>query len=129
MNPILREKGSGRCWVSRSGPGRLIGVLHVGSLTPRKFTASDVRLLQLVADRVAMAIYAGLYERERSSPRRFSEPSFRTASRRRWSEFSLVPRRELERGRRRLVRRIHLPDGTWSSLSGMLSAVASAPHR
>jgi signal transduction histidine kinase len=36
--------------------GQSIGVLHVGSLTPREFTQSDLGLLQLVADRVAVAI-------------------------------------------------------------------------
>jgi serine phosphatase RsbU (regulator of sigma subunit) len=36
--------------------GKVIGVLHVGSLTPRKFTAGDVELLQLTADRAAAAV-------------------------------------------------------------------------
>ncbi|MET0416953.1 MAG: GAF domain-containing SpoIIE family protein phosphatase [Actinoplanes sp.] len=35
--------------------GDLVGVLHVGSRTPRAFTAEDVRLLQLVADRASLA--------------------------------------------------------------------------
>jgi anti-sigma regulatory factor (Ser/Thr protein kinase) len=34
----------------------LIGVLHVGTLTPRDFGPSDVELLQAVADRAALAI-------------------------------------------------------------------------
>jgi serine phosphatase RsbU (regulator of sigma subunit) len=33
--------------------GRLVGVLHVGSLRPRTFTEGDVELLQIAADRVA----------------------------------------------------------------------------
>jgi K+-sensing histidine kinase KdpD len=33
-----------------------IGVLHVGTLTPRTFTPDDVELLQLVAARAAVAI-------------------------------------------------------------------------
>jgi phosphoserine phosphatase RsbU/P len=33
----------------------VIGVLHVGSLTPRHFTADDVELMQLVADRASVA--------------------------------------------------------------------------
>lgn len=42
---------------------RLIGVLHVGSRTPRVFTASDVWLLQQIGERVALAIdRAQLYE-------------------------------------------------------------------
>ena len=35
---------------------RLIGVLHVGALAPRDFTDDDAELLQLVADRAALAI-------------------------------------------------------------------------
>jgi hypothetical protein len=46
----------------------VLGVLHVGSLRPRRFTEEDTRLLQLVADRVALAIeQARLYERERQA--------------------------------------------------------------
>ncbi len=36
--------------------GRLIGVIHVGSTTPRQFTPSDLRFLRMVADRAALAI-------------------------------------------------------------------------
>jgi signal transduction histidine kinase len=39
--------------------GRVIGVVHVGTLTPRRFTAADEQLLQLVADRAALAIDHG----------------------------------------------------------------------
>ena len=35
---------------------RSLGVLHVGTLTPRLFTRDEVELLQLVAERVALAI-------------------------------------------------------------------------
>jgi len=34
----------------------MIGVLHVGSLTPREFASQDVELLQLIADRAAMTV-------------------------------------------------------------------------
>ena len=34
----------------------MIGVLHVGSLTPRQFTSQEVELLQLAADRAAAAV-------------------------------------------------------------------------
>ena len=47
--------------------GRIIGVLCVGHLETGAFSGDDVRLLQLVADRAALAIEnAHLYERERS---------------------------------------------------------------
>ncbi len=35
--------------------GRTVGVLHVGSRTPRRFSESDIDLLRLVADRAGMA--------------------------------------------------------------------------
>jgi anti-sigma regulatory factor (Ser/Thr protein kinase)/putative methionine-R-sulfoxide reductase with GAF domain len=66
LNPILREKGiRSLLGVPLIVQGRLIGVLHVGTLTPRKFGDEDIELLRLVADRVALAIHVGLYERER----------------------------------------------------------------
>ena len=44
---------------------RVIGVIHVHTLEPHYFTAEDVNLLQLAADRVALAIeHARLYEAE-----------------------------------------------------------------
>ncbi len=42
---------------------RVAGVLHVGTLAPRRFDDNDARLLQLVADRVAQAVeHARLFE-------------------------------------------------------------------
>lgn len=38
--------------------GRVIGVLHVGSLSGRPFGRQDVELLQLAADRAALALYS-----------------------------------------------------------------------
>jgi PAS domain S-box-containing protein len=47
---------------------RLVGVLLVGSATPRRFTEADVQLLQLVGDRVALAIdRSRLYAAEQSA--------------------------------------------------------------
>jgi signal transduction histidine kinase len=57
LNPILREKGiKSLLGVPLTLRGDVIGVLHVGTLTHREFTRDDVELLQLVADRVAVAI-------------------------------------------------------------------------
>ena len=57
LNPILREKGiRSLLGVPLLVTGRVLGVLHVGSLTPRDFTADDRELLQLAADRAAIAI-------------------------------------------------------------------------
>jgi Stage II sporulation protein E (SpoIIE)/GAF domain len=57
LNPILWEKGiRSMMGVPLVTGGRVIGVLHVGSLTPREFTGADVELLQLAADRAATAV-------------------------------------------------------------------------
>lgn len=68
LNPILREKGiRSLLGVPLVTQGRTLGILHVGTLSPRTFTAEDTALLRLVGDRVALAIQAGLYERERAA--------------------------------------------------------------
>jgi phosphoserine phosphatase RsbU/P len=57
LNPILWEKGiRSMMGVPLVTGRRVIGVLHVGSLTPREFTGADVELLQLAADRAATAV-------------------------------------------------------------------------
>jgi anti-sigma regulatory factor (Ser/Thr protein kinase) len=57
LNPLLREAGiRSLLGVPLIVEGHLIGVLHVGSLTPRDFRPSDAELLQLVGDRVGLAI-------------------------------------------------------------------------
>jgi signal transduction histidine kinase len=57
LNPILREKQiKSMVGVPLLAGGEAIGVLHVGSLVHRLFRADDVELLQLVANRVALAI-------------------------------------------------------------------------
>jgi serine phosphatase RsbU (regulator of sigma subunit)/anti-sigma regulatory factor (Ser/Thr protein kinase) len=67
LNPILREKGiRSLLGVPLLVEGRVIGVLHVGTLTPRDFTDDDRGLLQLAADRAALAIdHAEMYEQRR----------------------------------------------------------------
>jgi serine phosphatase RsbU (regulator of sigma subunit) len=47
--------------------GRVIGVLHVGSLTPRRFTGDDVELLQLAADRAAAAVQSIISQADRAA--------------------------------------------------------------
>jgi GAF domain-containing protein/anti-sigma regulatory factor (Ser/Thr protein kinase) len=72
FNPILRQKGiRSLLGVPLLVGGRAIGVLHVGSLTPREFTREDHELLQLAADRAALAIdHAHLFEQERKARER-----------------------------------------------------------
>jgi sigma-B regulation protein RsbU (phosphoserine phosphatase) len=57
LNPILWAKGiRSMMGVPMVAGGRVIGVLHVGSLTPRQFTSDDVEMLQLAGDRAAAAV-------------------------------------------------------------------------
>jgi serine phosphatase RsbU (regulator of sigma subunit)/anti-sigma regulatory factor (Ser/Thr protein kinase) len=57
LNPILREKGiRSLIGVPLLVEDRVLGVLHVGTLSRRVFTPEDADLLQLAADRAALAI-------------------------------------------------------------------------
>ena len=57
-SPLTRGRGvRSLVGVPIFGGGELAGVLHVGSLTPRAFTADDVRLLEMVADRASVATH------------------------------------------------------------------------
>ncbi|MFI5914457.1 PP2C family protein-serine/threonine phosphatase [Dactylosporangium sp. NPDC051541] len=47
--------------------GQLIGVLYVGARTYRRFTAGDIELLQLAADRIAPATQARLHSLDRAA--------------------------------------------------------------
>jgi len=57
FNPILRQKHlKSMVGVPLLVRGASLGVLHVGTLTVRRFSRDEVDLLQLVAERVAIAI-------------------------------------------------------------------------
>ena len=57
LNPILREKGiRSLLGVPLVVEGELIGVLHVGSLSPREFGPRDLAVLQVAAARAAPGI-------------------------------------------------------------------------
>jgi serine phosphatase RsbU (regulator of sigma subunit)/anti-sigma regulatory factor (Ser/Thr protein kinase) len=57
LNPILRAKGiRSLLGVPLMIGGRVLGVLHVGTLHPRVFTNADAAILQLAAGRAAPAI-------------------------------------------------------------------------
>jgi len=75
LNPILREKGiKSLLGVPLVIEGRVLGVLHVGTLVPRDFDEEDVELLQLVAQRAAIGIeHARLYEAERRARERIEQ--------------------------------------------------------
>ena len=51
------------CYVPLLLPGEVVGVLHVGSRSPRVFSGDDVELLHMAADRAAVAIvHARLFQ-------------------------------------------------------------------
>ena len=57
VNPILRQKGvRSMLGVPIHVERRVIGVMHIGTLVRRDFDKDDVTLLQLAADRAALAI-------------------------------------------------------------------------
>jgi phosphoserine phosphatase RsbU/P len=57
LNPILLDKGiQSLVGVPLLVHGAVIGVLHVGTVHDRVFTADDAALLQLAADRAALAV-------------------------------------------------------------------------
>jgi signal transduction histidine kinase len=72
LNPLLREKGvKSMLGVPLVVEGEVRGVFHIGSLKPRAFHHDEVELLQLVADRAALAIeHARLFEAERAARER-----------------------------------------------------------
>jgi phosphoserine phosphatase RsbU/P len=66
LNPILWSKGiRALMGVPLIGGGKVIGVMHVGSLTAREFTSTDVAFLQLAADRAAAAVQSLMMQEER----------------------------------------------------------------
>jgi serine phosphatase RsbU (regulator of sigma subunit)/anti-sigma regulatory factor (Ser/Thr protein kinase) len=57
VNPILRQRGiCSMLGVPVKVEGRVIGVMHIGTLARRRFDQDDVTLLQLAADRAALGI-------------------------------------------------------------------------
>src|SRR3954452_4089044 len=67
LNPILLDKGiKSMLGVPLLVGGETLGVMHVGALTPRTFGEEESNLLQLAADRAAIAIeHARVFEAER----------------------------------------------------------------
>jgi signal transduction histidine kinase len=101
LNPILREKGiKSLLGVPLVVEGQLLGVLHVGTLSPRAFSSEDVELIQLVADRAAIAIaHARLFATERQARARLEQLQIVTDA--------ALSHLELEELLRELLSRIH----------------------
>jgi sigma-B regulation protein RsbU (phosphoserine phosphatase) len=67
-SPALRATGvKTLVGVPMIAGGDVVGVLHVGTYTPRRFGEQDVALLQLVADRAALASQASQHRTDRAA--------------------------------------------------------------
>ena len=66
VHPLLKDSGIvSLAAAPMAVEGRLHGVLQIGTTKKRKFSSQDTGLLQLIADRAALAVqHARLYERE-----------------------------------------------------------------
>jgi signal transduction histidine kinase len=61
LNPILHEKGiKSLLGAPLLAHGRVLGVIHVGTLTPRRFEADAIDLLQAAAERAALGVERAL---------------------------------------------------------------------
>jgi anti-anti-sigma factor len=70
INPVLLDQGiRSLMGAPLLAGGRVLGVLHVGTLGPRAFTSDDVDLLQLAADRAAVAVQALTAQLDRAATR------------------------------------------------------------
>jgi signal transduction histidine kinase len=68
ISPFLRDRIKSLIGVPLRIGDRLVGVMHVGASAPHPFTESDLRLLNLVADRVALVLeLARLHEAEQAA--------------------------------------------------------------
>jgi PAS domain S-box-containing protein len=56
IDPVLRQNGHSMIGAPLIVKGECIGVIHADTSQPRRFAESDLRLLQLAADRIALAI-------------------------------------------------------------------------
>jgi serine phosphatase RsbU (regulator of sigma subunit) len=70
VNPILTGKGiKALLGVPLIANGTTVGVMHVGTMTPRRFTETDARFLQQAGDRIALAVAAQRTGAERAAAR------------------------------------------------------------
>ncbi|WP_067797397.1 PP2C family protein-serine/threonine phosphatase [Actinomadura formosensis] len=80
FNPLLAERGlRSLLGVPLIGGGRVVGVLHVGTLTHREFTEDEAELLQLAASRAALAVQALVSRAERAGARELTRSLIPTA--------------------------------------------------
>jgi serine phosphatase RsbU (regulator of sigma subunit) len=71
VNPVLRTAGiQSLVGAPLMVEGKPIGVIHVGTLSVRQFTDKDAELLQMVADRAALALSVRIAQFERETTAR-----------------------------------------------------------
>jgi signal transduction histidine kinase len=72
VSPVLRERGiNSLVAIPLVVEDRVIGVVHAGSVAYAQFVEDDARLLELIADRIALAInQAALHDAERVAQER-----------------------------------------------------------
>jgi PAS domain S-box-containing protein len=67
-NPLLRDRLRSALGVPLLAGDRVLGVVHIGTTTPREFTADEEALLEQAADRIARAVErAQLFRAERDA--------------------------------------------------------------
>jgi sigma-B regulation protein RsbU (phosphoserine phosphatase) len=68
FSPLLWEHGLRvLLGVPMIAAGELTGVVHIGSTAPRRFTEEEIEALQLIADRLALAVYVDRTHSERAA--------------------------------------------------------------
>jgi signal transduction histidine kinase/FixJ family two-component response regulator len=74
INPALRQNAHSLVGAPLIVKGECIGVIHADTVQPRRFAENDVRLLQLAADRIALALeLRNLYEVQQQARRQAEE--------------------------------------------------------
>jgi PAS domain S-box-containing protein len=73
-SPVLHARGiKSLVAIPLIAEDRTIGVVHVGSVSPRHFAPDDARLLELIADRIALAInQSALHEAQGAAQERLA---------------------------------------------------------
>ncbi|MBO2460025.1 PP2C family protein-serine/threonine phosphatase [Actinomadura violacea] len=67
FNPLLVQRGlRSLLGVPLLGGGRLVGVMHVGTLAPRRFTAEETEFLRLAAARIALTVQSLISRSDRA---------------------------------------------------------------
>jgi PAS domain S-box-containing protein len=120
LSPLLREKAvKSMLGAPLLVDGRVLGTMHVGTLARRRWSADDAELLQLMADRVAMALErARLYEAERSARAGVEALAAALAAERDRLQLEVAERQRAEQALRESAERLRLAlaaagMGTW----------------